>query len=153
MGGYGGRSGRKKDKVYYDTGGHKVRDQNAIAVGEYYINQGKYVAFLQEKSGQKRADLSVEGIHVEVKGMISTNTNKVANNIQEAFQQVEADNEAYPKETHRPGKVVILSKYPDIKTAYKVVYGGFRKAKTLGYVKGDVELMHKGKMYKIGGLD
>ena len=153
MGGYGGSSCRVKDKAYYDTGGHKVKDKNAIAVGEYYINSGKYVAFLQEKDGQQRADLSVEGIHVEVKGMMSVKTNKVANNIQEAFQQVEADNAAYPKETNRPGKVVILSKYPDIKTAYKAVYGGYRKAKSKGYVKGDVELFHNGKMYKIGGVD
>ncbi len=25
---------------------------NAITVGEYYINNGEYVAFLQEKAGQ-----------------------------------------------------------------------------------------------------
>ncbi len=153
MGGYGGSSNRAKEKVYYDTGGHKVTDKNAIIVGEYYIDNGKYVAFLQEKDGQKRADLSVEGIHVEVKGMTSTQTNKVSNNIKEAFEQVEADNAAYPKETNRPGKVVILSKYPDIRTAYKAVYGGYRKAKNKGYVKGDVELLHNGKMYTIGGKD
>ena len=41
----------------------------------------------------------------------------------------EADNAAYPNETNRLGKVVILSKYPDIKIAYKAVSGGFRKAK------------------------
>lgn len=153
MGGYGAGSNRGKSNVYYDTGGHKVTDKNAIAVGEYYIDHGHYVAFLQEKDGQKRADLSIDGMHTEVKGMSSTSTNKVANNIKEAFQQVEADNKHYPSDTHRPGKVVILSKYDNIKTAYKTVFGGFRKAKSKGYVKGDVELMHKGKIYRIGGID
>ncbi len=151
MGGYGGSSDRGKDKVYYNSGGGKVRDKNAIAVGEYFIDKGSYVVFLQEKPDQKRADLSVDGIHTEVKGMTSTSTNKVANNIQEAFEQVEADNYRYPSETHRDGQVVILSKYPDIKTAYKAVFGGYRKAKNKGFVKGNVFLMHNGKMYYIGG--
>lgn len=151
MGGYGGVSGMIKSKAYYDTGGHKVKDQNAIEVGQYYIDRGYYVAFLQEKPGQQRADLSVDGVHIEVKGMSSKSTNKVANNIQEAFEQVGADNYRYPEDTYRNGKVVILSKYSDLKTAYKVVYGGYRKAKSRGYVKGTVELMHNGKIYYIGG--
>lgn len=151
MGGYGGSSDRVKGKTYLDTGGHKVTDRNAIIVGEYYINHGKYVAFLQEKPGQKRADLSVEGVHTEVKGMSSTSTNKVANNIKEAFEQTMADNYRYPSDTHRDGRVVILSKYPDIKTAYKIVSGGYRKARSQGYVQGEVYLMHNGKMYLIGG--
>ena len=37
MGGYGGASGRVKDKCYYDTGGHKVKDKNAVEVAEHYI--------------------------------------------------------------------------------------------------------------------
>ena len=151
MGGYGGTSDRVKQKVYYDTGGHKVTDKNAIAVGEYFIDKGHYVAFLQEKKDQKRADLSVDGVHTEVKGMSSTSTNKVCNAILEGFQQVAADNYRYPTETHRDGEVVILSKYPDIKTAFKVVYGGYRKAKSKGYVQGNVKLFHDGKMYQIGG--
>ena len=151
MGGYGGSSDRGKKNVYYDTGGHKVKDRNAITVGEYYINNGEYVAFLQEKPGQKRADLSVGGVHTEVKGMTSTSTNKVANNIREAFEQVAADNYRYSPDTQRDGRVVILSKYPNIETAYRAVFGGYRKAKSLGYVKGEIWLMHNGKMYLIGG--
>ncbi len=151
MGGYGGSSTRGRSKTYYDTGGHKVKDKNSAAVAEYFIDQGHYVAFLQEKKDQKRADLSVDGIHTEVKGMSSLSTNKVCNSIQEGFEQVEADNYRYPEETHRDGQVVILSKYSDLRTAYKVVYGGYRKAKSKGYVHGDVKLFHKGKMYHIGG--
>ena len=39
MGGYGASSGRVKGKCYQDSGGHKVTDPNAIAVGEYYIKK------------------------------------------------------------------------------------------------------------------
>ena len=83
--------------------------------------------------------------------MTSTSTSKVASRIKEAFEQVEADNFRYPAESHRDGQVVILSKYPDIKTAYKTVYGGYRKARAKGYVHGEVKLLHGGKMYHIGG--
>ena len=152
MGGYGGESGREKGNAYLDTGGHKVKDQNAIAVGEYFIDRGKYVAFLQEKPNQQnRADLSVEGVHIEVKGMTSTNTGQVAKNIKKAFEQIESDVKKYPSEKRIPGKVIILSKYQNIKTAYKIVLGGFRSAKAKGYVQGDVGLMHNGKLYWIGG--
>lgn len=151
MGGYGGSSKRSSKKAYYDTGGHKVTDKNSIAVAEYFINRGKYVAFLQEKNGQQRADLSIEGVHTEVKGMQSTKTNRVANNIKEAFEQIEADKKHYPPNTHRDGRVIIYSKYPNGKIAYKIVYGGYRKAKAKGYVKGTVELLHNGRLYKIGG--
>ena len=152
MGGYGGTSGRVKDKCYRDTSGiRKVTDRNSIQVGEYFIRQGKYVAFLQEKGGQKRADLSVDGVHTEVKGMTSTSTAKVADNIKEAFEQTAADNWRYPSNTHRNGQVVILSKYPDVKTAFKVVSGGYRTALKRGDIHGDVFLLHNGIMYKIGG--
>lgn len=151
MGGYGSSSKRLKSNSYLDTGGHKVTDKNSIEVGEYFINKGYYVAFLQEKPGQKRADLSVEGIHTEIKGMSSLSTNKVANNIKEGFEQVSADDYRYPTETHRDGQIIILSKYSNLKTAYKFVYGGYRKAKSKGYVKGNVYLMHNGIKYFIGG--
>lgn len=151
MGGYGGASGKDKTKTYFDTGGHKVKDSNAILVAEYYIDKGKYVAFLQETPPRKRADLSIDGVHTEVKGMSSLSTNKVANNIKEAFEQVESDNYRYSPETHRDGQVVIFSRYPNVKTAYKTVWGGYRNAKKKGYIKGNVLLMHNGKMYKIGG--
>ncbi|MBQ7630577.1 MAG: hypothetical protein IJS81_10260 [Selenomonadaceae bacterium] len=55
MGGYGGASGRVKDRCYYDSGGNKVTDKNAIMAAEYYINLGMYVVFLQEN--RSRPDL------------------------------------------------------------------------------------------------
>lgn len=45
----------------------------------------------------------------------------------------------------------IFSKHELAKTAYKIVSGGYRKARSQGYVQGEVYLMHNGKMYLIGG--
>ena len=140
---------KKKDKCYTDTGGHKVTDKNAIEVAEHYISEGKYVAFLQEKPPDKRADLSVEGIHVEVKGMTSLKPNKFTNNIREAFEQIEADLSRYSKDRRKPGKVVILSKHEDFQEAYKAAKQGYADAKRRGYVKGTVEFWHDGKIYTL----
>lgn len=148
MGGYGGASGDAKGKCYYDTGGHKVKDKNAIEVAEYYIDQGKYVAFLQEKSGQKRADLSVEGQHVEVKGIQSKKTDTIRKEIAKAFVQTEGDNYKYNKETHRKGKVILLSKHSSAREAYKYLYAGYRAALKRGEVKGKVEMWYGNHHFK-----
>lgn len=145
MGGYGGSSGKAKSNCYFDSGNHKVTDKNAITVGEYFIDNGDYVVFLQERPPSKRADLSVSGQHIEVKGISSTSTNKIANTIKKAFEQVSADDARYSSATNRSGEVVVLSKHGNIRTAYKAIYGGFRKAKKLGFVKGIVEMWYKDK--------
>ena len=90
-----------------------------------------------------------DGIHIEIKGMSSPKPNKVSNNIKEGFEQVYADNNRYPTETHREGKVIILSKYKTAKEAYTTVYAGFRKARSRGYVNGKVELWHNGRIIKL----
>jgi len=151
MGGYGGSSDRGKTKTYYDTGGHKVTDKNAITVAERYIDEGKYVAFLQEKEGQNRADLSVDGQHVEVKGLTTLNPDNVEGKLKHAFIQVDADNPRYPDDTHREGKVIILSKHSsDISeaTVYEKMHAGFLSAEHKGYITGKVELWINGKIYK-----
>lgn len=152
MGGYGGASGRVKDKCYYDTGGHKVKDKNAVEVAEHYIEEGKYVAFLQEKPEQPRADLSVEGQHIEVKGLSSVNPDNIEKKIRHAFEQIHGDDYRYPPETHREGKVVILSKhskdYSESKV-YNAIQKGFLSAIHKGYVTGKLELWINGKIYKL----
>ena len=147
MGGYGGSSGRTKDKCYRDTGGHKVTDKNAIEVAEHYMSEGKYVAFLKQNPPDKRADLSVEGIHIEVKGMTSTKTNKMYNNIREAFEQIEADLSRYSKDRRKPGKVIILSKHDNFEEGYRAACEGYKEAKRRGAVKGTVEFWYHGKIY------
>lgn len=152
MGGYGGASGKSKDKCYYDTGGHKVKDKNAITVAEQYIAEGKYVAFLQEKTGQPRADLSVEGQHVEVKGLSSMNPDNIEGKIKHAFEQVHGDDDQYSPETHREGKVVILSKHSKEVSEveiYSAIQKGFVSAEHKGYVTGKLELWINHKIYKL----
>lgn len=152
MGGYGGASERTKGKSYRDTGGHKVTDKNAITVAEHYIAEGKYVAFLQPKEGQPRADLSVEGQHVEVKGLSSMNPDTIEGKIKHAFEQIHGDDYRYPAETHREGKVVILSKHSkdfSESEVYCVIKKGFLSAEHKGYVTGKLELWINGKIYKL----
>ncbi len=142
MGGYGGSSGRKKDKCYYDTKGYKVKDKNAIYVAEYYIDQGQYVAFLHENPPHKRADLSVDGIHVEVKGVTTLNSQRIEKYIKEGCQQIHGDDYRYPPETHREGKLIIISRHGDNISAEKVfeiMSKGYKDALEKGYVDGKVE--------------
>lgn len=152
MGGYGASSGRIKEKCYRDTGNNKVTDKNAIEVAEYYINQGKYVAFLKEKNGQRRADLSVEGHHVEVKGLSTMNPDTVESKLKHAFEQIIGDNFRYSPETYREGKVVILSKHSkDIpeNAIIKAMKKGYLSAEHKGYVTGKLELWLNGKIYQL----
>ena len=152
MGGYGGASGKTKDKCYRYTGGNKVKDKNAITVAEHYIAEGKYVAFLQEKQGQPRADLSVEGQHVEVKGLSSMNPDNIEGKIKHAFEQIHGDDYRYPPETYREGKVVILSKHSkdfSESEVYSAIQKGFISAEHKGYVTGKLELWINGKIHKL----
>lgn len=137
MGGYGGASGRVKEKCYYDTGGHKVTDADAIRVAEKYIKEGKYVAFLKKRNDQLQADLSVEGVHVEVKGIESMNPDTIEGRIIHGFRQIVADNYRYPPETHREGKVVVLSKH-DPSISRSDVINAITKAYNSALYKGEV---------------
>lgn len=150
MGGYGGTSKKGKSSVYYDTGGHKVTDKNAIMVAERLIEEGHYVAFLQEKEGQTRADLSVDGQHVEVKGLTTLNPDNVEGKLRHAFIQVNADNARYPSESHREGKVIILSRHSaevSEKLIYDRLHAGYLSAQHKGYITGKVELWIGNKIY------
>lgn len=148
MGGYGGASGRTKEKCYYDTGGHKVKDKNAIAVAEEYIKEGKYVAFLQEIPGRNRADLSVEGVHTEVKGLSTLNADNVEGRLQHAFKQIHGDDDRYPADTHREGKVIILSTHDKSVSKSKIIEvmkKGYQQAYNKGYVTGKLEVWIRGE--------
>lgn len=151
MGGYGGSSGRDKGKCYYDTGGNKVTDSNAIAVAEEYIKEGRYVAFLQEKHGQERADLSVDGVHTEVKGLTTLKPDKIKERIEKACSQVHADDNKYDVGTHREGKVILLSKHTGKSTEEVIakMREGFRRADAGGKVTAKVEVWIGTKKIKL----
>ena len=105
----------------------------------------------RRREGQRRADLSVDGQHVEVKGLSTLNPDTVENKIKHAFTQVDADNAKYPKETHISGKVILLSKHDHVVsegTIYEKMYAGYLSAKNKGYVTGEVELWINGNVYK-----
>lgn len=147
MGGYG--AGRKKGKCYYDTGGHKVTDKNAIAVAEQYIKEGKYVVFLEEEPPNHRADLLVDGRLVEVKGISSMNSSKVQNVIKRAFTQIEESKEKYANKSGESNKVVLLLKHSDPSDGLRIITDGFNKAVRAGYVTGKVEIWYNGKIVKL----
>lgn len=118
MGGYGSKSTKTKGTFYTDSKGYKVKDQHAVIVGEYYINHGKYTVFLHTNPPHKRADLSVEGRHIEVKGLTTLSPSGVAKKIKEANPQVHGDEYRYPPTTWRTGKIVLLSCHaPSVSTA------------------------------------
>ena len=159
MGGYGSAMGRSNDKCYRDSGGHKVKDKNSIDVAEYYIDQGYTVVFLQEKPGQKRADLVVRpneysrsgSFRVEVKGLQTMDPAGVDKKIRTAFEQINADVDKYPPHLRQPGKVIIYSRHskdiPEEKVR-QAMYEGFLMAQRKGKITGKVELWINGNIYE-----
>ena len=150
MGGYGGASGRIKDGCYRDTGGiYKVKDENAIAVAEYYMSLGMYVAFYHE-DGTPRPDLSVDlKMVVEVKGVFSLNSTQIKKNIQKASSQIDAELSKYPVEKQHPGKIVLYSLHSSFEVGYRVAYEGYQKAKREGVLNLDytVEFWFNGEIH------
>ncbi len=151
MGGYGGASGRNKDKdgCYYDSGNNKVIDKNAIAVAEYYMDLGMYVVFLQEKLGEGgRPDLLVDyEFFVEVKGIESLRAGNISKQIKHASKQI-SDERARLSEVNRlPGKIIILSLHADFEVGFKAVNDGYQEAKRKNQVHFQTEFWFNGEIH------
>ena len=153
-GGYGGASGkarRKKDGCYYDSKDDKVTDKNAIEVADYYIDWGFHVVFLHERPEEEkgRPDLFVDfEFLVEVKGITSSKANKIANRINEAFDQIEDEWSRYPEgEPKPPGKVVILSRHVSFEIGFHAFCEGYKEATRKGFVRGEVEFWFHGEIH------
>ena len=153
-GGYGGESGkarRKKDGYYKNTAGDKVTDKNAIEVADYYISWGFYVEFLAERPEEKkgRPDLFVDfKVLVEVKGISSPKANKIANRINEAFNQIEDEWSRYPDDSTKPlGKVIILSRHDSFEIGFHAFCEGYKEATRKGFIRGEVEFWFNGEIY------
>lgn len=158
MGGYGGIQGAEKEKnqPYETTKGEAVKDPNAIEVAEYYINEGKYVAFLHENPPHNRADLSVEGHHVEVKGLTTLNPDTIDKRLKEAFIQIHGDDYRYEPDTYRSGKVILLSRHDKSiseEQIYNAMYKGYEITKRKGLVTGELEFWIRGKIYVIEKIE
>lgn len=156
MGGYGGESGKGKDKCYLNTAGNPVKDANAIFVAEHYLHQGKYVAFLAETPNEhRRADLMVEGAPIEVKGLETSKANTICNSsifkASEQIRQTIAESKFY--EHKEDCKIILLSRHKknaEGVLAIPAVMEGYREALRKGIVseKDKIEYWYKrdGKM-------
>ena len=151
MGGYGAKSNKVKGTHYTDTHDRKVTDKNSITVAEFYVNHGNYVAFLHEGT-YSRADMSVDGHHVEVKGLSTLSPNEVEKQLRKAFKQVHGDRPRYPPETWREGKVIILSKHDSSlseTTILEKMQQGYEIAKRKNEVTALVEVWIRNKIYRL----
>lgn len=134
MGGYGGQSGRTKGTGYLNTAGNPVKDKNAITAAEYYLKQGKYVAFLKETpNDHKRADLMVEGAPVEVKGVEGNNANTICNSslVKAAKQMRQTIAESKSYEHKENSKIILLSTHKTAlegQRAVSAVVSGYQEA-------------------------
>lgn len=150
MGGYGGASGKVKDGCYYDSGGNKVKDKNAIEAAEYYLSLGMHVVFLREKpeDGEGRPDLLVDfEILVEVKGIGSTKAGTIAKQIKHASKQISDELARRSEDDQLLGKIVILSLHETFEAGFKAVYDGYQEAKRKDQVHFSVEFWFHGEIY------
>ena len=142
MGGYGGQSGRTKGKGFLNTAGTPVKDKNAIEVAEYYLDKGKYVAFLKETpNDHKRADLMVEGAPVEVKGVEGDNANTICNSsLAKAAKQMKATiAESKFYEHKENSKIILLSKHKSIAEGKPARRAGLVRRRDRGYTVSNRE--------------
>lgn len=154
MGGYGGASGKakkEKDGCYYDSQNDKVTDKNAIEVADNYLKWGFHVVFLHERPEEKkgRPDLFVNfEFLAEVKGISSPKANKIANRINEAFDQIEDAWSRYPDDKPKPpGKVIILSRHASFEIGFRAFCEGYKEVERKGFIRGEVEFWFEGKIY------
>lgn len=151
MGGYGGLSGKNKDKdgCYCDSGNNKVTDKNAIAVAEYYLNLGMTVVFLQEKPEEGgRPDLLVDyEFFAEVKGIGSLRAGTISKQIKHASRQISDEQARLPENDKLPGKIIILSLHADFEAGFKAVYEGYQEAKRKNQVHFQTEFWFNGEIH------
>lgn len=150
-GGYGGESGksrRKKDGCYYDSGNDKVTDKNAIIAAEFYLEWGMYVVFLHEKPEEGgRPDLLVDyEFLAEVKGIGSTKAGTISKQIKHASKQVSDELARRSEDEQLPGKIVIISLHESFEVGFKAVSEGYQEAKRKGQVHFPVEFWFNGEI-------
>ena len=101
---------------------------------------------------RNRADLSVEGQHIEVKGLATLNPNTIEARLKHAFTQIHGDDDRYHSETHKEGKVILLSRHDNGISDEQILNAmrkGFLSAEHKGYVTGKLEVWIRGKIYAL----
>ena len=127
----------------------RIKDRNAIVVAEYYLSLGMYVAFYHE-GDTPTPDLSVDlKMVVEVKGISSSNSTRIKDNIKKASEQIDKELSKYPEDERHPGKIVLLSLYSSFEFGYRMASEGYEKAKRDGAVNLDysVEFWFNGEIH------
>ena len=135
---------------YLDSGGRPVDDYYSVAVAEKYIAQERRTVFLQP-SARLRADLSVQGRHLEIKVFRTLNHEYIADLILASFAQIRAERFRYPPETWRPGALILLAAWNWSATTEEILDAA-RKGLAFapGVEEGDsVEVRVRGTTYKI----
>ena len=145
--GRGGYTG--KEISYRDSGGKKVKDQNAIFVAEQYMKQGYEVVFRQQHTeekggvgGIKTPDLTIKSSDdqkfiktIEVKGIISGSPSTIAKRIKKASMQFKEG------DTENTVAILLVGKN-QTKESRKFAREGIAEAKRKNYMKYPVEVWY-----------
>ena len=86
-----------------------------------------------------RADLSVDGVHVEVKGLSTLSPNTIESKLRHAHKQIHGEHDRYNIETYHQGKIIIISKMRE----------GVSIAMKKGYLDEKVELWIGKDIYQL----
>lgn len=146
-GGYGGESGksrRKKDGCYYDSGNDKVTDKNTMIAAEYYLDLGMYVVFLHEY--YSRPDLLVDfNFLAEVKGIGSDKSGTISKQIKHASRQIDNELAHRSEDDQLPAKIIIISLHASFKIGFNAINAGYQEAKRKDQVHFPVEFWFRGE--------
>ena len=138
-----GRGGyTEKQPSYKDSGGHKVTDKNAVFVGERYMDQGYEVVFRRKHDPDPSYDLTIKTSddehfvkNIEVKGVTSPHTSKIADNIKKADKQIAAGDTI----------AIYLPNHRNSETGRRFADEGIAEARRKGLIKGPVEVWFSDK--------
>lgn len=146
-GGYGGESGksrRKKDGCYYDSGNDKVTDKNTMIAAEYYLDLGMYVVFLHEY--YSRPDLLVDfNFLAEVKGIGSDKSGTISKQIKHASRQIDNELAHRSEDDQLPAKIIIISLHASFEIGFNAINAGYQEAKRKDQVHFPVEFWFRGE--------
>ena len=87
-----------------------------------------------------------------LKGISSLGSNNIEKKLKHAFEQIHGDDYRYPPETHREGKVIILSKHDasvSTGTILDAINKGYQQAFRKGYISGKLEVWIRGERYSL----
>lgn len=138
-----GRGGyTKKQPSYKDSDGHKVTDKGAIFVAERYMDEGYEAVFRRKHDPDKGFDLTIKTSddkhfikNIEVKAITSTNTSKIASNIEKANKQINIGDTI----------AIFLVNHQNNQDGLTFAENGIAEAKRKGLIKGPVEIWFSDK--------